>query len=204
MDIRLIVFLVIIVFKVIQSVAKKATENAERQRRMAQRGNPDRKRRVQNEIEAFLSNVGGTNRPPQQKNEEARQRRERQKQQAIAKRRQQEERRRRREAAAAQKQSHREQEHRVGSGINEHVDEYINKHVSEHIDNDVEEYVEATIIDNVEEHLGVRTEEMPATTTAGSESSAAAEAVAAMLRNPEGVRNAILLNEILTRPRTLR
>ena len=88
MDIRLIVFLVIIVFKVIQSVAKKATENAERQRRMAQRGNPDRKRRVQNEIEAFLSNVGGTNRPPQQKNEEARQRRERQKQQAIAKRRQ--------------------------------------------------------------------------------------------------------------------
>ena len=204
MDIRIIVFLVIIVFKVIQWIAKKATEDAERQRRLAKRGNSDRKRRVQSEIDAFLSEVGGGNQPAERNNSDDRRRQEQQKQQAIARRRQQEERRRRREAAAAQKQSQRAQDRRVGSGISEHVDQYISKHVEEHIDHDIEEYVEATIVDNVEEHLGDRDEEMPAQTTTRKKSSEAAEAVAAMLRNPEGVRNAILVNEVLARPRSLR
>jgi hypothetical protein len=68
----------------------------------------------------------------------------------------------------------------------------------------VDEYVDATIVDSVEEHLGDRKLEMPTMATSSTGTSSAAASVAKMLRNPEGVRNAIIVNEILSRPRPLR
>ena len=210
MDLRLIIFIVFIVFKVIQAVAKKANEGAVAQQRMAQVGDPDRnrrdrKQRVQSEIDSFLSEVRGgspSTSAPVSTNAAALRKREQQKQQAISKRRQQEERRRRREAAASQQQ----QQPKKRQGISEHVDQYISQHVAEHIDDDVTEYVEATIVDNVNDNPGKRALEMPTMASSSSRGSStkAAEAVAAMLRDPKGVRNAILVNEILSRPRALR
>jgi hypothetical protein len=112
-----------------------------------------------------------------------------------------EERRRRKEAAASQQQP----QQRKRQGISEHVDQYITQHVAEHIDDDVTEYVEATIVNNVNDNLGDRALEMPTmATSSGRSSTKAAEAVAGMLRDPKGVRNAIMVNEILSRPRALR
>lgn len=156
--------------------------------------------RLQNEIENFLAEVTGSKTPAQRK-EEARQQQERrarqlkQKQKQQTKRTQQEQQQRKKRTPPRRRQ--------VGSGISEHVDEYINQHVAEHIDNDVEEYVEATIVDSVEDHLGNRKTEMPRSTATAKKESPAKE-VAALLRDPGGVRNAILINEILSRPAVLR
>lgn len=155
--------------------------------------------RLQNEIESFLAEVTGQK--PQKKKpspEEA----ARQQQERRARRRQQAEAKQKQEQQKQQKKRSRSKpsgERKVGSGINEHVEEYISKHVAEHIDNDVDEYVEATIVDSVEDHLGNRNTEMP-TLTGVRKKKNAAKAVADMLRDPTGIRNAILINEILKRP----
>ena len=211
--------MVFIGISIVRGLMKTANEKAERERRLAQRGAPNRKQRVQSEIEAFLQEVGGGNRENAPAENDAGARREErrrriQEKKARARRDQQEQRRqqkilqereetrqrRQRETAAASTPRR-----NVGSGISEHVDEYINKHVSEHIDHDVEEYVEATIVDSVEDHLGSRDIEMPQRphTTRGS-SSDASKAVVKLMKDPVGVRNAILVNEILSRPRSLR
>ena len=174
---------------------------------------PGRRQRVQSEIESFLAEVTGAKKParPAAESQRTRQRRERRRQQEEAKRRQQEEQkrqqeleaRRRRQRSAVQAKSRKPGERKVGSGVSQHVDEYINQHVAEHIDHDVDEYVEATIVDGVDEHLGERDREMPAFTSVKRQESAAAS-VASLLKDPVGVRNAILINEILSRPRALR
>lgn len=169
----------------------------------------DRKSRVQSEIENFLAEVTGAA-PPKRKQQDVNQQEQRRRQEAAAKRKQREAAaaRRRKAAAAALAKSKQKKRQTSGSSISQHVDEYIGQHVAEHIDNDVEEYVEATIVDSVDSHLGKRDAEMPKPTGGPSPStsggnSAAAE-VAKLLRDPKGVRNAILISEILSRPRALR
>ena len=205
---KLIFFLLIMGMGAVQAITKAAKEKNRNQR--VQGGNdPGRKRRVQSEIESFLAEVTGTAPKPKSRAKSSQtvdERRKRRRQQAEAKRRQQEQQKQRQQQQKrrAAKRGDRSGSRKVGSGISEHVDEYISQHVAEHIDHDVEEYVEATIVDNVEEHLGDRTTEMPAPTGVARKRNKAAESVAAMLRDPTGVRNAILVNEVLTRPSTRR
>lgn len=206
-----IVILIFIVLRVVFSISK-ANENAQKKKPRVQ-ADPGRKQRVQSEIEAFLSEVSGNKQPSEQDDAElARRRQKQQRRKAEAKRRQQEEQqrrqahgeKRRREQQASTSKSRHKGERKVGSGVAAHVDQFIGQHVSEHINNDVEEYVDATIVDSVEEHLGDRRLEMPTMATSSVETSLAAASVAKMLRNPEGVRSAIIVNEILSRPRPLR
>ena len=207
-----IVILIFVVLRIVFSISK-ANENAQKKKPRVQ-ADPGRKQRVQSEIEAFLSEVSGNKQPAEQDDAElARRRQKQQRRTAEAKRRQQEEqqrrqadgeKRRRREQQASSSKSRHKGERKVGSGVAAHVDQYIGQHVSEHINNDVDEYVDATIVDSVEEHLGDRKLEMPTMATSSVKTSSAAAAVAKMLRNPEGVRSAIIVNEILSRPRPLR
>lgn len=206
---KLIVLLIVVAFSVVQSIVKAAKEKADKQR--VEKVEPGRKQRVQSEIEAFLSEVSGGNpKPPRQAADTQRtaERRERRRQQAEIKRRQQQQKvqqskARRPRRPVADSKSRKKGERRVGSGVTEHVNEYISQHVSQHIDRDVDEYVEATIVDNVEGHLGNRLLEMPSGPKP-KRGSAAAASIRTMLRNPEGIRNAILINEVLSRPAALR
>jgi hypothetical protein len=207
-----IVIIVFIVLRIVFSISK-ANEKGQQQKQRVQ-ANPGRKQRVQSEIEAFLSEVSGKKQPRQEDDEELARRRQKQlRRKAEAKRRQREkqpqqqeerESRGRREPLTSSSKSRRLGERKVGSGVAAHVDKFIGQHVSEHMNHDVGEYVDATIVDSVEEHLGNRKLEMPTMATSSAKTSSAAAAVAKMLRNPEGVRNAIIVNEILSRPRPLR
>lgn len=213
---QLIVIVAFFAFSMIRGLMKSAKENAEKQARLAQRGDPNRKQRVQGEIDAFLSEVSGGRgeqkpkrrrkggqRSQENKQQAQRDRAELQRQQQIKQRREATRARRQAESQAATAPERRMGS--MGSGISEHVDEYITQHVEEHIDNDVEEYVEATIVDSVEAHLGTRRSQMPEQIGVRSkERSAAAKSVVTMLKDPKGVRNAILINEILAPPRGLR
>lgn len=197
---QFIIFIVFVVISVVRAISKAANEQAAKQPREIRKADPDRRRRVQSEIESFLNEVTGGkggDAAAQQKREAAERRARRER----AQRKQQEkEERRRRQVAASKEAEQRNSKRAFGSDISDHVDSYINKHVAEYVDNDIEEYVEATIVDSVEEHLGDRPTRVP-DKPAGSK---AAQEVIQLLRDPKGVRNAILVNEILTKPRALR
>jgi hypothetical protein len=205
-----IVITIFIVLRIVFSISKAANQNGQKQRVQAE---PGRKRRVQSEIEAFLSEVTGGKQPDKRDDAELARQRQAQRN-AETKRLQRDEKQRRsgdgkkksvrREQKASTSKSRHRGERKVGFGVAAHVDEFIGKHVSEHINHDVDEYVEATIVDSVDEHLGRRVIEMPTMATSSVATSSAAASVAKMLRNPEGVRNAIIVNEILSRPRALR
>ena len=79
----------------------------------------------------------------------------------------------------------------LGSGIDAHVDSYIDQHVESHINHGVNE--------SVRQHLGNRTRE-----TRTSDTEALASEVVAALRNPQDVKKAILIGEVLLKPRALR
>jgi len=211
-----VIIAIFIFLRIIFSLSKAANEKGQKQQPRAQ-ADPGRKQRVQSEIEAFLSEVSGKKQPRENDDNDAQlaQRRQQQAQRkAEAKRRQREEHQRRqkqevqksrrREPQASTSKSRHKGERKVGTGIGAHVDQYIGKHVSEHIDQDFGEYVDATIVDSVDDHLGKRNLEMPTMAASSTKTTAAATSIAALLRNPEGVRNAIIVNEILSRPRPLR
>ena len=205
MDRQLIVFLIFGIIALVRWLRRNADETEDAQQTTVNA--PERRRRVQSEIDAFLTEVGaGKPVPPaqtnQQKSEQRRQRRtqqRRQPQQQIA-------------SAASQRKAPLERqaqnsptpERSLGSGINKHVDSYISRHVAEHIETDVDDFVEAHIVDSVENHLGNRSTELPALTSSGTKQPTSASEFRKLLKSRSGVRQAILLNEVLTRPRSLR
>ena len=96
----------------------------------------------------------------------------------------------------------------LGSKLRDHVDDYmgdnrVEQHVEEHLADGVSGRQDKRIGKSVQAHLGaslgassVQVEiDPPSATTAG---------LVAMLRNPNSVRNAIMVNEILQRPKSLR
>ena len=155
--------------------------------------------KVQSEIEAFLQSATGQSPPPPPTNQQ--QQRSANREAEIARR----ERRKRAEANRQQEELRRQEAQRKSrpssSRISEHVDQFINQHVEEFIDDDVEEYVEATIVDSVDAHLGKRDEGLETTPKKVSQT---AKAVVNLMKQPQGIRNAILVNEVLQRPRVLR
>lgn len=201
---RLIVFLIIIGFSVIKALINSAQEKAKAEQlrqRQAEVGGPNRQRTVQSEIDAFLTEARSSQVPPRQSQKtesiQARERRERRRREAEVKKREGE----RKRVQEGMPKTRRPLGKGVGSGVGKHVDQYINKHVDEYLDHDVEEYVEATIIDEVSSKFGKRSSSPAPQTTA--KRNTAADSVAALLKDPVGVRNAILVNEILSRPRAL-
>lgn len=91
-----------------------------------------------------------------------------------------------------------------GSGVGSHVDSFIGQHVKSHIGKQIGDAVQHNINDQVRSHLGEdKNKQTPpvATTTHGS---AAAGDLLKALRSPEGVRQAILISEVLGKPKALR
>ncbi len=86
----------------------------------------------------------------------------------------------------------------VSSGIKDHVDTYISQHV---VDSKVDDFVKADIAESVVSHLGNRPAELTSPPTARL---TPAVTFRQLLKSQSGVRQAILLNEILTKPRALR
>lgn len=157
--------------------------------------------RVQNEIEAFLQKVTGQrpSRPAKKRRPKKRPPRQEQRPPRRGEEPPQGRRRPPKQRPRRLKKRRPHGDQGVGSGIADHVDEYINQHVKEHIDHDVDEHVQVTIVDEVKEHLGPGTPQ-----DAKPVGPSAAESVRALLKDPQGVRNAILVNEVLSRPRVLR
>lgn len=87
----------------------------------------------------------------------------------------------------------------LGAGVQKHVESYIIDHVRQHLDSQVDDSVRRNITQHVQQHLGTGL-------SADAEQSTAPQSVQdirGMLHNLNDVRKAVLLNEILTRPRCL-
>lgn len=91
----------------------------------------------------------------------------------------------------------------MGSGVSEHVDSFIGDHVRSHMGRDVDAFVNMDIAERVKSHLGSQSSSPQeiVSTVAGSQE---ATDLLALLKTKAGVKNAILVNEILSRPRSLR
>jgi hypothetical protein len=139
-------------------------------------------------------------RPQNQPNQGSRQQRQRQpqkknpqKQPAASK-----------QQAKSQQQPQKGQKPRsMGSGVAEHVDSFIGDHVRSHMGRDVDNFVKRDIDERVRSHLGSQSSK-PVEMSASDTGSAAADDILSVLKTPAGVRHAILVNEILSRPRSLR
>ena len=107
-------------------------------------------------------------------------------------------------AASQQQQADQGQKPRnLGSGLSQHVDSYIGDHVRSHMGRDVDNFVKKDIDERVISHLGSQSSK-PVEMSASDTGSAAADDILSVLKTPAGVRHAILVNEILSRPRSLR
>lgn len=91
-----------------------------------------------------------------------------------------------------------------GSGVGAHVETFIGQHVKSHIGNQLAASVTADISDQVRNHLGEDKNRPSAPAAATTHGSAAAGDLLSALRSPLGVRQAILISEVLSRPKSLR
>ena len=94
-------------------------------------------------------------------------------------------------------------ERTIGSGVREHVDAYIGDHVKTHMGRDVDAHVKKEIDERVKSHLGSQSSQAVEMTGQPVNEYAASDLLKA-LKSPEGVRQAILVSEILARPKVLR
>ncbi|MDA1231100.1 MAG: hypothetical protein O2856_10020 [Planctomycetota bacterium] len=91
-----------------------------------------------------------------------------------------------------------------GSGVGAHVDAFIRQHVSSHIGHQIDANVKQDISDQVRSHLGEDKNKQTDPTATTSHGSAAAGDLLSALRSPQGVRQAILIAEVLGKPKALR
>lgn len=195
---KLIIFMIFVGFSIVSSIAKSAKEKREREqalerRRAANVGGAPRaearpkpkKKSVQTEIESFLNEVSEGRATPQG-DEEAKRR-----EKAEAKRRKQEAARQRQLQIAERKRQQQQAEQRRS------------KRPSEQRRSEREKKSVSSVTQSVEAHLGRRSVEMPRSTVKTSGRKASSE-IFAMLQDTQGVRNAIIVNEILNRPKSLR
>lgn len=225
---KLIVLLIVVVISLIQSAIKKAAENREAASRPLQRpqmSQQPRPRQNRSDIEDFLSNTqkpapappgtstSGSSRSPQrprnleQASERSRgdsnrptrpDRAAQQKARGGTPRRASSETPRR---AARDSGSEKIQHERGGAGVSQHVDEYLARR-AQAPRTSIEEHVRADMAGSIRSETSVNkpAENSPMTT----ELPATARSITAALRSPEGIRQAILVNEILQRPRIFR
>ena len=203
-------FLVFVIITIVRALKSAADEKKLGQR--ADANAPQRRRRVQSEIEAFLTEVNNENpaapaQANQQKSEQRRQLRTQQRRQQQTPQ---------RHAADASQRLERQAQHSpalqqsMESGIDEYDDPYRSQYVAEDIETDVDietdidDVVRTPVVDSVESHLGKRSAEFPPLTSAGSTQPTSASEFRKLLKSRSGVRQAVLLNEVLKRPRSLR
>lgn len=91
-----------------------------------------------------------------------------------------------------------------GSGVGAHVESFIGQHVKSHIGKQISDAVKNDINDQVRSHLGDDKNQPAAPAAATTHGSAAAGDLLAALRSPQGVRQAILISEVLGKPKALR
>jgi len=91
-----------------------------------------------------------------------------------------------------------------GSGVGAHVESFIGQHVQSHIGKQISDAVRNDISDQVRSHLGDDKNQQAAPAAATTHGSAAAGDLLAALRSPQGVRQAILISEVLGKPKALR
>ena len=91
-----------------------------------------------------------------------------------------------------------------GSGVGAHVDTFIGQHVKSHIGHQIDTSVKNDISDQVRSHLGEGNKPDTTSATATSHGSGAAADLLSALRSPAGVKQAILMSEILSKPQALR
>ncbi len=91
-----------------------------------------------------------------------------------------------------------------GSGVGAHVASYIGQHVKTHIGNQIGDSVKNDISDQVRSHLGEDKNKPTAPTVDTTHGSVAAGNLLSALRSPQGVRQAILISEVLSKPKALR
>ena len=186
MEFQFILFVVFIVFSIVRAAMQKKQPGQGQE--MTAREAAARRKKAQSDIDAFLNEVGSPAKQQparQQRSEEHRPRR----------------RQTQRQMQPAQDAS---ESRRLGSGISEHVDSYITQHVDEYVDSQVDDFVDVDIAQSVESHLGDRRSEMPRKTEVADSPDSPAVHFRKLLQNPKGVRQAILLNEVMSRPRVLR
>ena len=196
MKFQLILFIIFGIITLMRALNRNAQQQQPGQR--ANAGQPERRRRIQSDIESFLSEVRQAT--GAQADDEQQPRPTKKKTSRPARRPQQRRRSRQgsRQAAkpAPQPKPSRSRQ-TLGSEISEHMDTYISKHVADHVDS------KGDIAHSVEDHLGARSVEMPAVEIIRQDDSPATE-IRRLLCSRQGVRQAILLNEVLNRPRALR
>ncbi|MCH2211781.1 MAG: hypothetical protein MK110_10790 [Fuerstiella sp.] len=202
-DLRFVIFLVFAAIALINHFRRNVPSQHDGQR--VADDPPDRPKKVQSDIEAFLSEVGAATdkkRRSEQSPEPSRQQRSKKN-----RRRTQQIRRR----TSPQREHSRQPSTEVtpvntrslGSGISEHVDTYISQHVAEHVESHTDDFVEVDIVDSVESHLGDRPAELSELTRTEAPQPAIADEFRSLLRSRSGVRQAILINEVLKKPRGL-
>jgi hypothetical protein len=187
-----IIFVIISnVFRVIQESSKRKAEEQRRAARMAQRnqGMSDRATAglpAQRPSDAQSAPPSGGDRPQRKK--------QKQKVAAAA-------------AAAAERETQeeprpRDRNRKIGSGVAAHVESYIGDHVKSHMGRDVDAAVKRDITDRVRRNLGsdridptLELEPTPRTDSATEYLS--------FLKDPRSVRQAMIINEILSRPKVL-
>ncbi len=91
-----------------------------------------------------------------------------------------------------------------GSGVGAHVDSFIGQHVKSHIGRQPGDAAKKDISDQVRSHLGEDKNKPLVPTAATTHGSAAAGDLLLALRSPQGVRQAILISEVLSKPKALR
>lgn len=192
---KLIIFALFVGFSIVSSLAKSAKEKREREKALARRraggvgdGRKQKpKKSVQSEIESFLSEVGEGRATPKVSDESRR----RAEQEEAKKRKQQAIRRRQQEIAERKRQQQKKAQPKTPAAQRQSSDRDIRP-------------IYETVAQSVESHLGKRSTEMPRSTVAKGGRKGASAEIVAMLQDSDGVRNAIIVNEILNRPRALR
>lgn len=226
---KLIIFLLIAAFSIIKSMMDKAAERKALQARPPAVPPQNHKERVQSELEAFLAEArGGAGKaaPPQQAarpGQPASMRPEgqrsgqsqraagrqtsgsgqpRQKQPKAASRSQQTP---RRQKPAAEQPTGAQPGTPLGAGVREHVSQHIGQHVQQHMKNMLDDRVRTDLRTGLQREGDAQRQAASAEqASTAAQSAAVRTGIVDALRSPAGVRQAILVSEILARPRVLR
>jgi len=158
---------------------------------------PSQRSRAQAEMEAYLS--GAT--PPEQAQTPPRQQRPVQQPQQAARQKQTARGKSQKKQSGAGAQPKKSQP--LGSGLAQHVDSFIGDHVRSHMGRDVDAFVNKDIGERVKSNLGSQSSQAVEMSSSDT-GSRAADDLLSVLKTRTGVHHAILVNEILSKPLSMR
>jgi len=188
-----IIVFIAVISGIINSIREASAKNA---RPVPQ---PSQRSRAQTELEAFLSGTTPTQQQPQSSprpQRPAQQQQARQKQTPRVKS-------PKKQAPVETPAGRSTRPHSLGSGLADHVDSFIGDHVRSHMGRDVDAYVNKDIGERVKSHLGSQSSR-PVEMSSSDTGSRAADELLSVLKTRVGVRHAVLVNEILSKPLAMR